>query len=123
MNRIDGVASADVSLNEGTVLLRLKRGNRVTVEQVREAIRKNGFTPKETAVDVVGRLIERNGRPALEVTGLGDVLLLDDPAHKLRQITTKQLVLSGTIASSDAASTNEPRTLLVQELRPWRSGS
>ena len=123
MNRIDGVASADVSLNEGTVLLKLKRGNRVTVEQVREAIRKNGFTPKETSVDVFGQLIERNGRPALEVIGLGDVLLLDDPGDKLRKITTKEVVISGTMPARDAASTNEPRTLLVQQVRPSRSGS
>jgi copper chaperone CopZ len=121
MNRIDGVASVDVSLNEGTVLLKLKPANRVTVDQIREVIRNNGFTPKATQVEAAGRLIERNGKPALDVTVLHLVLLLDDPDRKLEPITTKDVVITGKLPASDAASGNEPRTLLVQEARAFRS--
>ncbi|HLG06047.1 MAG TPA: heavy-metal-associated domain-containing protein, partial [Gemmatimonadales bacterium] len=56
MTRIEGVDSVGVSLDSGLAVIRLKPENRVTLEQVREAIRRNGFTPKAAEVEVRGTL-------------------------------------------------------------------
>ena len=78
IKKVNGVDSVKVSLNEGVADIKLKDGNKVTVEQIRGIIRKNGFTPKESQARVAGNVVERNGQPALAVTGLDQVYLLAD---------------------------------------------
>ena len=115
LQKIEGVENVDVSLNEGSATIKLKSHNKVTVEQVREVIRKNGFTPKDTRVRVAGKLIERNGKPALEVSGLDQVLLLSGPREKfvgLDQRTGQAAILVGTIHEA----INEPLMLTVEEV-------
>lgn len=90
---LPGVDAVKVSLNEGAATLQLKPGSKVTLEQVREVIRKNGFSPKESRVKVAGEIIERNGHPALRVSGLDTVLLLENWKG-----TGKQVALTGVIS-------------------------
>jgi len=54
--RLRGVKHVDVSFNEGTVALELADQNRVTLEQVWDAIKRVGFTPGDTKVIVRGAL-------------------------------------------------------------------
>jgi len=65
VRKIDGVASAAVSLDSGMAVIQFKPGNRVTIEQVREAIRENGFTPKAAEVRVQGALVRQQEKLAL----------------------------------------------------------
>ena len=66
-----------VSLNEGYADVKLKPGNRVSVEQIRAVVRDNVFTPKGADVQVMGEVTERGGKPALAVSGPDVVYLLD----------------------------------------------
>lgn len=62
--------------------LQFKQGNRVAMEQVREAIRRNGFTPKGAEVRVLGALVRQQEKFALAPPGSEPVLLvvgLDSP--------------------------------------------
>jgi copper chaperone CopZ len=52
--RLRGVKHVDVSMNDGTVTLELADQNRVTLEQVWDAIKRVGFTPGDTKVIVRG---------------------------------------------------------------------
>ena len=56
VKKIDGVESVEVTLNRGHAEIKLKPGNRVRIEQIWEAVRKQGLTPKEARVVVRGRL-------------------------------------------------------------------
>jgi copper chaperone CopZ len=62
VKKVNGVQDVKVSLNEGSADIKLKDGNKVGVEQIRDIIRKNGFTPKDAEVKVAGKVIERNGK-------------------------------------------------------------
>lgn len=53
---LKGATSVRVSLNRGQAVVRLAPDSEVTLAQVREIIRKNGFTPKDATIQVVGRL-------------------------------------------------------------------
>ncbi len=112
IKKVEGVESVDVSLNEGFADIKLRDGNQVTVDQVREIIRKNGFTPKESTVKVRGKVIERNGKPALEVGGQNGVLLLTGNVAELSKKAGKEVVVSGVIP--DTAAKNEPETIDVK---------
>jgi copper chaperone CopZ len=52
--RLRGVKHVDVSMRDGTVTLELADQNRVTLEQVWDAIKRVGFTPGDTKVTVRG---------------------------------------------------------------------
>jgi copper chaperone CopZ len=52
--RLRGVKHVEVSMNDGTVALDLADQNRVTLEQVWDAIKRVGFTPGDTKVIVRG---------------------------------------------------------------------
>jgi hypothetical protein len=65
LKRFAGVEAVDVSLNKGSAAVKLKPGNTVGPVDFWEAIRKDGFTPKETHVVVRG-VVERG---TFKVTG------------------------------------------------------
>jgi hypothetical protein len=69
LQKLPGVEAVDVSLEKAIVHMRLRAGNAITLAQVREIIRSNGFSSREAVVTVVGRLVRRGGTPALEVSG------------------------------------------------------
>jgi hypothetical protein len=73
---VEGVQSVTVSLEKAAADIELGPGNRVTLPQLRQIIRNNGFVPKEAHVTVVGTLVGRGGKPALDVTHLGTVWML-----------------------------------------------
>ncbi len=120
LKKIEGVASVDVSLNEGSAEIRFRRGSAVTPEQIREAIRRNGFTPKEAEVKAAGRIVERGGRPAFEVSGIELVYVLvgADPAMEaVRKLPAgSRVVLRGRLPAAVAAS--EPERLEVLAVEP-----
>ena len=78
LKKIDGIEDVKVSLNEGRADLKLKRGNRATLVQIRDAIRRNGFTPKGADITASGTLVLSERRLALQVGGSDVVYLLWD---------------------------------------------
>jgi copper chaperone CopZ len=127
LNKLEGVESVKVSLNEGSADVRLKRDNRVTVGQIRDVIRKNGFTPKQSEVRLVGKLTERNGKAALEVVGTDVVYLLAEHprsgartlAH-IARLQNKTVAAEGELAADEAPGVE---TLLVRQIVSASGGS
>lgn len=88
LKKFPGVESADVSLNKGVAAVKLKPGNTVKPEEFWEAVRKNGFTPKETTVLVRGEV--QGGK--LRVTGTNQLFdLAPDPQNRKALDTLKAL--------------------------------
>lgn len=78
LNKIAGVEDVKVSLNEGRADVKMKPGNRATLDQIRDVIRRNGFTPKAADVVARGTLALHEGRLALHVSGPDVVYVLWD---------------------------------------------
>jgi copper chaperone CopZ len=78
VGKIDGVRSVKVSLKDGLATIQFAPANRVTLAKVREAIRSNGFTPREAEITVAGSLVKRGDTLTLAVPGTGDVFVLED---------------------------------------------
>ena len=76
IRKLPGVESVDVSLERATADIRLRAGNAITLAQLRQIIKNNGFASKEAIVTVIGNLIERGGKPAIDVTGTKIVMLI-----------------------------------------------
>lgn len=99
MDKIKGVESAKVSLNQGLVAIELKPGNAVSLEQIRKAITDQGFTPKQAKVTAVGDLISLNGKLELKVSGSNDVYEVASTPHAAwNNQTGKEVKVSGVVS-------------------------
>ena len=82
VQKLPGVESVNVSLERASTDIQLRPGNSITLGQLRNIIKNNGFTSKEATVTAVGNVIERGGQPALDVTGTNIVMLMvTDPTQ------------------------------------------
>lgn len=123
--KLPGVESVNVSLERAIAEIRLRAGNAVTLAQIRDLVRNNGFTPKDASVTVVGTLVERGGKPALDVTGTNTVMLLAPDARQPEPYAALQTQLragppSKPIELSGAVQTrpDQPDTLVVGSTNP-----
>lgn len=82
LKKVSGVESVDVSLNKGLATVKMKTGNRITVPQLWQVLRSQGYTPKLTTVLVRGELMGTPGKTKLKVPETGEVIALAaDPKH------------------------------------------
>lgn len=84
LKKFPGVESVDVGLNKGLATVKLKPGNTVRPQDLWEAVRRNGFTPKETRVVVRGT-VSTSPQLQLKVTGTSEVLSLTGEASTLQE--------------------------------------
>lgn len=112
MQKVPGVASVRVSLNEGLTVLDLKPSNTVTLAHLREVIRNNGFVTKEAQITTVGTVLANDFNLAFEVSGSKERLSLQRGSgqqaakfDELRNVTktgrSDALALSGTVDITD----------------------
>ena len=76
MKKLEGVETIHISLTKSAAELTLREGNRVTIEQLRTIIKRNGFTPKEAVVTTIGVPARKGGGVVLEVRGQPSTLAI-----------------------------------------------
>ena len=115
MQKVTGIASVRVSLNEGQTVLDLKPGNDVTLANLRQVIRNNGFVTREAQVSVVGEVSTSGSQLSLEVKGSRERLTLqrgsgqqaqrfDDLLARSKAGTSTTLLLTGSVDITDPKS-------------------
>lgn len=108
IKKIEGVERVNVSLNEGMARIRLKPGNKVTLEQLRQAVKDNGFTPKDARVTAHGKITSTGGKLQLNVSGTNQVYQLSiapkakKSKNDLQAELGKTLLVEGVIGAADA---------------------
>ena len=97
LKKFPGVDSVDVSLNKGLARVTLKPGNTVKPQDFWEAVRRNGFTPKETRVLVRGAPI---GGSQFQVAVTNQTLELQGDPKILAEASSrngKPVIVEGTV--------------------------
>jgi copper chaperone CopZ len=107
LKKYPGVETVDVSLNKGLASVKLKPGNTVLPEQLWEAVKKNGFTPKETHVFMRGEVLQPGGKLQLNVTGTSRTYDLAG-APKWLEPGGKVVTIEGTITPAKNVRTPVP---------------
>ena len=74
VERLEGVASAEVSLNDGQVVVTLEEDNHVRLDRLRQVVRDQGFTPREAEIRARG-VVERRDDRLLFRTPAGEIVL------------------------------------------------
>jgi hypothetical protein len=83
MQKVEGVQSVKVSLNDGLTILDLKPDNTVTLAKLRQVIKDNGFVSKEAQIVARGSTAVVDGRPVFDVSGTKERLVLSTPAQQV----------------------------------------
>ena len=84
LNKLPGVESVNVSLNQARATVKLKPANTISVPHLWQLLRDKGYTPKTTIVSVRGDLAELQGDLQLKVSGTNDFITLTrDPNNAL----------------------------------------
>jgi len=96
IRKLLGVDAVDVSLDRGLALIQLRRGNRVTLQELRQLVKHTGFASREATVTVIGELQPDPGGAALSVTGPGTMLTLIADTARPNAYKTVRERLAGT---------------------------
>jgi copper chaperone CopZ len=122
LNKVEGIASVDVTLKRGVAHLVLKPGNTVTLAQLRKIIKDAGYTTGEAVITARGAVVVRGDRLELDVTGTATSLIVaadaadPQPFARLRMSpvgSTLSVEVTGAVAAP-AANHKGPDTLLLR---------
>ena len=61
LKKMDGLQNVRVSLNDGKAYLELADNNKLSLKQIQEEVKKNGFSAKNAEVVIRGKLLNKNG--------------------------------------------------------------
>jgi copper chaperone CopZ len=76
IEKMEGVESAEISLERASADITLRPDNRLTLEQFRKLIKFNGFAPKDATITARGTVVDRGGKPAFQVSGIDTLLII-----------------------------------------------
>ena len=126
IGKLPGVESVEVSLERATTDVRLKPENTVTLDQLQQAIKSNGFNSGDAIVTAVGTLVEREGKPAFEVSGTRTVWTLtaeaegraayDDAATRARMRPAQTVEIVGIVPAPKGNT--PPTSMAVRRVTP-----
>ena len=80
IKKVDGVESVDVSLEKAIADIRLTPGNAITLAELRRIIRHAGYPTKDASIEARGTVVDRNGKPALDLNNGSFLELAGRPA-------------------------------------------
>ena len=120
MQKVAGVTSVTVSLNEGLTTLELVPENSVTLANLRQIIRNNGFVTNESKVIARGTVSSSGSGLILEVRGSKERLTLTAPANTAAfdQLRSRVESRPADIVIAGVAGTRDPKafTLSVERV-------
>ena len=108
--KIAGIESAEVSLTTATADIRLKPDNRLTMAQLREVLKKNGYPTRDAQITARGRIVERDGRRVLDLLNGSTMELAENPAAA--RLPLNQIV---EVAATSRADGKTPEKLYVKD--------
>lgn len=106
MEKLPGVESTEVRLNEGRAIIRLKPGNAITIAQIRRSVERNGFTPQQAVISAEADVIARGDKLQLRIRGTTDTYDIASTAHadtiqqQLKKHTGNAVVIEGIVPAS-----------------------
>jgi hypothetical protein len=103
MQKVVGVTSVKVSLNDGLTILDFAPDNTVTVAQLRQVIRNNGFVTNESRIIAAGTVTQSNGSAFFELRGSKERFRLMTPLP----------AQSGDVVVTGDANTKDPKAMLL----------
>ena len=108
LKKIKGVETASFRTADGVAVVELKPGNTVPLEEIRDAVKRIGYTPKEARVTVRGQASLEGGKWLFRVAGGAIEYALDvsagqEIADQVRQCAGGMAIVDGSIGAERGA--------------------
>ncbi|MCU1306738.1 MAG: Heavy metal transport/detoxification protein [Acidobacteriaceae bacterium] len=119
MKSVNGVESVDVSLSKGLATVTLKPGNTVRTKQLLDAISKNGFTTKQSKLEISGVFVSDAAGVRLKVAGTDESFAVTGDAafiERARSMVGKPVVVNGVIP--EVPKGKLPETIRLTTIEP-----
>lgn len=97
--KLSGIESADVSLEKASADIRLRSDNRITMAQLREVLKKNGYPTRDARIEAQGRIVDRGGKLVLDLLN-GSTLAIDGQGVAL-EASGKVVLITGVSRAID----------------------
>lgn len=103
IEKLPGVESATLSLNEGRAIIQLQPGNAITMAQIRQSVQRNGFSPQQAVIRARADVIASGNKLQLKISGTNDMYDLAGTARaegvqqQLKQYTGNTVVIEGIV--------------------------
>src|SRR4051812_42072919 len=118
--KLPGVASAEVSLDKASADIRLKPDNRITMPQLRELLKKNGYPTRDAQVEARGRIVDAAGRPVFDFLDGSTMGLVADPKGAPLRAAAETLDVTGV---SRADGRTAEKLTIIAERKQTAAGS
>lgn len=117
LKKMEGLEKVKVSLNDGKAYLVLSENNSLSLRQIQEEVKKNGFSAKKAEVVIEGKLINKNGGFELQ-TGTETYIIAngssDDLISKLKPGTVK---IKGVVQDEEDGNLSGTWKIKLTEIR------
>jgi hypothetical protein len=103
IEKLPGVDSATVSLNEGRAIIRLLPGNTLTMAQILRSVTRNGFTPRQATITAAADVTMTHDTVRLRISGTSDVFVLagswraPGPPQQLKERVGQRVLVDGRV--------------------------
>jgi hypothetical protein len=104
MEKLPGVDSATMRLNEGLAIIQLRPGNAITMAQIRQSVERNGFTPQQAVISGEAQVVAKGDTLHLRISGTNDTYESASAPHadgvlqQLRKSIGERVVIEGIVA-------------------------
>ena len=88
----------------------------MTLDQLRDIIKKNGFKPGEAQVTATGRLSDEKGRLSVDLAPAKAVLMLEEAPGTAGTLADVRRQLSGGAAAEVSGTVREGQTLFLKTI-------
>ena len=86
IQKLDGVEKVQLSADEGLVIVQLKAGNKIALEQLRRIVRSNGYPTKDAEITALGKLVSAGGRHSIDLLNGSSLPLTEPPSKSVQEI-------------------------------------
>lgn len=98
LERMRGVESASMDAKAGLVLVKLKAGNKLPFEDLRDKLKQAGYTPGDAKISAIGALIQEEGKWRFRPEGVSRTYFVELPASA-KPAADQSVAIEGTIAA------------------------
>ena len=111
--KLPGVESAEVSLDKASADIRLKADNRVTMPQLRELLKKNGYPTGDAQIEARGRIVDSAGKLIFDLLNGSTMAVVANATSAVARTAPQPVEITG-ISRADGKAAE---TLTVAAIR------
>ena len=116
LNKMDGLQSVKVSLNDGKAYLKLAADNDLTLQKIQKEVKNNGFSARNAVVTLNGELVKKDNEWSISVNGETFKISSDTPDDILAKLKSGRIKLKGWVEDKEDDELNSKWNIRITEI-------